>query len=242
MGKFLCRYVFLVKLKMLNLFKKWLTSLKQENDNKFSEDLSVIWIHGANQSGLSFQYLRSLTRFQNELVVEYDTSNKFYSNLEMLSNEINKVRGPYFIIGHSLGGLYALHLTKHVEIVGAVSISTPFAGSWTADWARFFVPTYQLFRDVGRRSVPIKESQNIKLTVDWTQIVSTKGNVPYHGGQNDGVCTIKSMKSRKDMELIEVPHTHFEVMCSDLVVEIILDRYQKVVRSKKTGNAIQKPI
>ena len=241
MGKFLCRYVFLVKLKMLNLFKKWLTSLKQENDNKFSEDLSVIWIHGANQSGLSFQYLRSLTRFKNELVVEYDTSNKFYSNLEMLSNEINKVRGPYFIIGHSLGGLYALHLTKHVEIVGAVSISTPFAGSWTADWARFFVPTYQLFRDVGRRSIPIKESQNIKLTVDWTQIVSTKGNVPYHGGQNDGVCTIKSMKSRKDMELIEVPHTHFEVMCSDLVVEIILERYQKVLRSIKTRNVIQKP-
>ena len=221
--------MFLIKLKMLNLFKKWLTSLKQENDKKFSEDLSVIWIHGANQSGLSFQYLRSLTRFKNELVVEYDTSNKFYSNLEMLSNEINKVRGPYFIIGHSLGGLYALHLTKHVEIVGAVSISTPFAGSWTADWARFFVPTYQLFREVGRRSIPIKESKAISLNVDWTQIVSTKGNVPYHGGQNDGVCTIKSMKSRKDMELIEVPHTHFEVMCSDLVAEIILDRYQKIV-------------
>ena len=217
---------------MLNLFKKWLTSLKQENDNKFSEDLSVIWIHGANQSGLSFQYLRSLTRFKNEFVVEYDTSNKFYSNLEMLSNEINKVRGPYFIIGHSLGGLYALHLTKHVEIVGAVSISTPFAGSWTADWARFFVPTYQLFREVGRRSIPIKESKTINLNVDWTQIVSTKGNVPYHGGQNDGVCTIKSMKSRKDMELIEVPHTHFEVMCSDLVAEIILDRYQKIVESR----------
>ena len=217
---------------MLNLFEKWLTSLKQENDNKFSEDLSVIWIHGANQSGLSFQYLRSLTRFKNELVVEYDTSNKFSSNLEMLSNGINKVRGPYFIIGHSLGGLYALHLTKHVEIVGAVSISTPFAGSWTADWARFFVPTYQLFREVGRRSIPIKESKTINLNVDWTQIVSTKGNVPYHGGQNDGVCTIKSMKSRKDMELIEVPHTHFEVMCSDLVAEIILDRYQKIVESR----------
>ena len=90
--------------------------------------------------------------------------------------------------------------------------------------------------------IPKLKSQNIKLKVDWTQIVSTKGNVPYHGGQNDGVCTIKSMKSRKDMELIEVPHTHFEVMCSDLVVEIILGRYQKVVRSKKTGNAIEKPL
>ena len=217
---------------MLNLFKKWLTSLKQENDKKFSEDLSVIWIHGANQSGLSFQYLRSLTRFKKELVVEYDTSNKFKNNLEMLSNEIIQERGPYFIIGHSLGGLYALHLTKNVEVAGAVSISTPFAGSWTADWARFFVPTYQLFRDVGRRSIPIKESKDIELKVDWTQIISTKGNVPYHGGQNDGVCTIKSMKSRKDMELIEVPHTHFEVMCSDLVAEIILDRYKKVCKEQ----------
>ena len=43
------------------------------------------------------------------------------------------------------------------------------------------------------------------------------------------------------MELIEVPHTHFEVMCSDLVAEIILGRYQKVIRRKKKGNVIQKP-
>ena len=227
---------------MINFIKRWFNPLEQGIDDSGSNEPTVIWVHGANQSGLSFQYLRLLTQFKNELVVEYETSHKFKDNLEMLSNEILKVRGPYFMIGHSLGGLYALHLTKHVDVAGAISISTPFAGSWTADWARFFVPTYQLFRDVGRRSIPIKESQNIKLTVDWTQIVSTKGNVPYHGGQNDGVCTIESMKSRKDMELIEVPHTHFEVMCSDLVVEIILGRYQKVVRSKKTGNAIDKPL
>ena len=226
---------------MLNIIKRWFIPLEPGIVEASSNELTVIWVHGANQSGLSFQYLRSLTRFKNELVVEYDTSHKFKDNLEMLSDKILKVKGPSFMIGHSLGGLYALHLTKHVDVAGAVSISTPFAGSWTADWARFFVPTYQLFRDVGRRSIPIKESQNIKLTVDWTQIVSTKGNVPYHGGQNDGVCTIKSMKSRKDMELIEVPHTHFEVMCSDLVVEIILERYQKVLRSKKTRNVIQKP-
>ena len=218
---------------MLNLIKKWLTPIEHKNDRIDADDLSVIWIHGANQSGLSFQYLRSLTCFKKELVVEYDTSQKFYNNLEMLSNEINQVKGPHFIIGHSLGGLYALHLTKQLDIAGAVSISTPFAGSWTADWARFFVPTYQLFREVGRRSTPIKDSQDINIKIDWTQIVSTKGNVPYHGGQNDGVCTIKSMKSRKDMELIEVPHTHFEVMCSDLVAKIILDRYQKICRENK---------
>ena len=36
----------------------------------------------------------------------------------MLSDE--KSKGPYFMIGHSLGGLYALHLTKHVDVAGAV--------------------------------------------------------------------------------------------------------------------------
>ena len=127
---------------MLSLIKKWLTPLTNENDETNSNGLNVIWIHGANQSGLSFQYLRSLTRFKNELVVEYDTSHKFKDNLKMLSSEIIQVRGPYFIIGHSLGGLYALHLTRHVDVAGAVSISTPFAGRWTADWARYFVTTY----------------------------------------------------------------------------------------------------
>ena len=238
MGLRFLNCAFLIHLRMLNFIKKWFTPLKQKINETGSDELSVIWIHGANQSGLSFQYLRSKTHFEKELVVEYDTSLKFRDNLEILSDEIIKVRSPYFIIGHSLGGLYALHLTKYVDIAGAVSISTPFAGSWTADWARFFVPTYQLFRDVGRRSIPIKEAKEIKVNIDWTQIVSTKGNVPYHGGQNDGVCTIKSMKSRKDMELIEVPHTHFEVMCSDLVVEIILDRYKKVGKRIKNGNSI----
>ena len=217
---------------MINLFKKWLTNpgLKRQNDSV--NDLTVVWIHGANQTGLSFQYLRSITKFKNELIVEYDTEKKFYDNLELLSNEINQVDGPYFIVGHSLGGLYALHLTKYLDIVAAVSISTPFAGSWTADWARFFIPKYQLFKDVGRRSAPIKDSKDIEINFNWTQIISTQGSVPYHGGANDGVCTIKSMRSRKDMELIEVPYSHFEVMCSDAVAEIISKRYYSVLDAK----------
>ena len=223
---------------MINLFKKWFNNPRSKNQNNNWNDLNVVWIHGANQTGLSFQYLRSITKFRRELMVEYDTEKKFYDNLELLSNEINQVDGPYFIVGHSLGGLYALHLTRYLDIVGAVSISTPFAGSWTADWARFFIPTYQLFKDVGRRSTPIKDSKNIEINFNWTQIISTKGSVPYHGGANDGVCTIKSMRSRKDMELIEVPYSHFEVMCSDAVADIILKRYYSVLEVKNFNGGV----
>ena len=45
--------------------------------------------------------------------------------------------------------------------------------------------------------------------------------MPYHNGPNDGVVTIASMTHREDMEFVEVSHTHYEVMCSNQVAQII---------------------
>jgi pimeloyl-ACP methyl ester carboxylesterase len=214
---------------MIKFIKSWFQntlSSEEGSDAITQTPINVVWIHGANQTSLSFQYLRSVTNFESELLLNYDSSIKFSDNLKTLAETINENQGPHFIIGHSLGGLYALHLAEEIDIVGAVSISTPFAGSWTADWAKFFVPSYQLFKDVGRRATPIKNAKKIPINIPWTQIVSTKGDVPYHGGPNDGVCTIDSMKARTDMEILEVPHSHFEVMCSDLVASILSSCYE----------------
>ncbi len=113
-----------------------------------------------------------------------------------------------------------------------VSISTPFRGSSTADWAKYVVPSYPLFRDIGRKSDPIKKANEIELDIPWTQIVSTTGGVPYHNGPNDGVVTLASMTHRTDMEYIEVPHTHYETMCSDQVAEIVAERYSRTLTAE----------
>jgi pimeloyl-ACP methyl ester carboxylesterase len=203
-----------------NLFGNNTEYTGQETDN-----INVIWIHGANQSSLSFQYIRQQTNFAKEIFVNYSSMNRFYDNLEHIVEEV-KGRGPHFVIGHSLGGLYALHLTQHIRVLGGVSISTPFRGSSTADWAKYIVPSYPLFKDIGRKSDPITAGNNIKLDIPWTQIVSTTGSVPYHNGPNDGVVTLASMKHRTDMQHIEVPHTHYETMCSDTVANILQEKYQ----------------
>lgn len=144
-------------------------------------------------------------------------------------------KGPLFVVGHSLGGIYALHLAGTLNVVAGVSISTPFRGSSTADWAKYLVPGYQLFRDVGRRSRPIIDGHKIKLNIPWTQIVSTSGNVPYHSGPNDGVCTIASMEHRAaDMELIHVNNTHYEVVCNEKVANIIQERYNTAAQQYVT--------
>jgi pimeloyl-ACP methyl ester carboxylesterase len=185
---------------------------------------TVVWIHGANQSSLSFEYLRHVCDFDREYLINYTSSNRFHHNLEKMQHELADF-DAVFVVGHSMGGLYGVHLTQTANIIGGVSISTPFAGSSTADWARYVMPTYPLFKDVGRRSAPVLQAQRIQLNIPWTQIISTAGSVPYHNSANDGVVTLESMSSRNDVKNITVDHNHYEVMCSRTVADIILDCY-----------------
>ena len=196
--------------------------------NKKYSNINVIWIHGANQSSTSFTYLREKCNFDREICANYSSTKGFYENLELIFDQVRQIE-QCFLIAHSMGGLYALHLLQRLNVTGVVSISTPFNGSRTADWAKFFVPRYPLFRDVGKRSIPINEGHKIIIECPWTQIVSTTGGVPYHEGPNDGVCTTASMMHRKDdVEIVSVANTHFEVMVSVKVAEIIKNRYQNI--------------
>ena len=212
---------------MLNYIKNLFGNNTTEETHT-SDDINVIWLHGANQTSLSFEYLRSKTNFANEIMINYSSMNRFYDNLDNIISQV-KGKGPHFVIGHSLGGLYALHLTQHIRVAGGVSISTPFRGSSTADWAKYMVPSYPLFKDIGRKALPVQDSFKIYLEIPWTQIVSTSGAVPYHNGPNDGVVTLASMEHRMDMEKVRVEHTHYEVMCSDTVANIIIEKYKEIL-------------
>ena len=212
------------------VFQKIIKKNKKENKT----NLTVIWIHGANQSSNSFNYLSEKCNFENEIFVKYDSSHSFYENLDSIYDQVSTTEQS-FLIGHSMGGVYALHLLKKINVVGVVSISTPFNGSRAADWAKFVVPKYQLFKDAGRRSDPIISGHKIDISCPWTQIVTTSGGVPYHEGPNDGVVTTASMEYRySDMDIVKVPATHFEVMVSTEVKDIIDETYNMVC-SKLNG-------
>jgi pimeloyl-ACP methyl ester carboxylesterase len=211
---------------LLNPFKNK-TQIEVINEPEVQPKTPMVFIHGANQSSYSWNYIREKLNHSNEILIDYSSMNRFYDNLDSMIRQIGDT--PVFVVGHSLGGIYALHLLKHCNVVGGVTISTPFRGSSAADWAKFIVPQYPLFKDVGRRSKPIVEANSIPITVPWTQVVSTTGSVPYLNEANDGVCTIGSMEHRKDdMKCVRVEHTHYEVMCSNTVVGIIKNSYNKI--------------
>lgn len=187
--------------------------------------IMIVYIHGASATGSSFNYIREHLAYGNEYLVEYDSGHGFANNLELMKRQL---RGPekIFFVCHSLGGVYALHLYEALkkQVCGAVTISTPYGGAETADYAKYFLPFSKLLRDIGTKSLPIKHAQNITLECPWTNIVTTHGSCPWMLHENDGVVTVKSQKCRQDMELIELDTNHYEVVLSLETVNIIKDR------------------
>ena len=183
----------------------------------------VVYIHGANSTPTSFNYITSKIGHKS-VFLEYNSNNSFYHNLAVLKKEISTIPEPFFFVAHSLGGVYALHLatSKNKYLQGAVTISTPYGGSLEADLLRIFLPTVQLFADIGVKSSPIISLSNFDVPSNWTNIVTTAGNSPLISADNDGVVSVASMSALANkMELLQINSSHYEVLQSNETVNII---------------------
>lgn len=186
-------------------------------------DAHVVFIHGAGASSSTFNWIREKISLTNFTLLEYDNKHGFFPNLARMEYQL-KDKDNIFFVAHSLGGIYALHLySKLTTVIGAVTMATPYGGSRTADWASMALPRFQLFHDVGTKSQVIKSCEDIAITIPWTQIVTTLGDVPYHSGKNDGVVTYASMTKRKDMDYVAFPYNHFEIVVAPEVPDVIAD-------------------
>ena len=191
----------------------------------------IVYIHGASATSESFTHIRQYVRdtFEEpDIMLEYKSDNGFDNNLEQMKGKLDG-EDRLFFISHSLGGIYSLYLADYYKETthGGISLATPYGGSEEADFARYFLPFNRLMKDVGTMSHVIKDSKYITAPPNWTQVVTTVGQSPWIQEPNDGVVTLKSMRSRKDFEQIEVALNHYEVVISDQVVKIILDKIQQ---------------
>lgn len=191
--------------------------------------MKIVYIHGASATGESFNYLRQHLKHKDEYVVEYDSDDGFSHNLYSMKEQLRDFKDVFFVC-HSLGGIYALHLSEYMSdrVVGACTISTPYGGAESADFAKYFLPFSRLLRDIGPRSIPMSDARKINIKHPWTNIVTTRGNSPWIIHDNDGVVTVKSMKCRKDMNFIEVDINHYEVVLSPITVNIIKDKLKEI--------------
>ena len=188
--------------------------------------MTLVYIHGASATSESFNYIRS--KLGAGIDIDYDSRNGFENNLIDMQDRLKDVENIAFV-AHSLGGIYALHIANALpkQVVGAVTLSTPYGGAEVADFAQFFLPFSRLMRDIGPSSWVMQQADRIKIQHPWTNIVTVQGQSPFLLKHNDGVVTIASQKYHKDMELVEVDCNHYEVVLSDVVVKLIKERVKK---------------
>jgi len=188
--------------------------------------MRTVYIHGATASSLTFAYIQQQLQIKDPVYVNYDSRNRFHDNFKDIHNTVLDLKSDFQIIAHSLGGIYALHLLQHFpkKLKRVVTLSTPYNGSEIAVYGKLFNPTYNLFRDITPYSKAIRESKQIKITIPWTQVVTTNGYSPWFVVPNDGVVTRSSMEWRNDMEQLDVACNHYEVVQSNQVCDIINDR------------------
>ena len=189
--------------------------------------MTLVYIHGASATSESFNFIREHIGGK-DIVINYDSRNGFENNLTAMHKELSTVKDIFFVC-HSLGGIYALHLSELMpkKILGAVTLSTPYGGAEVADYAKFFLPFSRLMRDIGPNSWAMKHLKNIKIKHPWTNVVTVKGQSPFMIQPNDGVVTIASQKHITNMELIEIDYNHYEVVLSERVINIIKERIEK---------------
>lgn len=178
---------------------------------------SVVLIHGANQSSTSFEFIRHALPGFKYINIDWTATTPFEHNLDQMIDAV-KDTGPVYLVGHSMGAIYAAHLSQHVNCIGGGALSAPWGGSKAADWLRYTTPSYPLYKEVGTKSPIIKEAAAYKLPGRWTNYITTQGNIPGMGGENDCVLTTVSMETRKDIYDMYIDATHYEVL---LNLEII---------------------
>ena len=187
--------------------------------------MKLVYIHGASATSESFNYIREHIG-GNDTVVNYDSADGFQHNLEKIQKQLAKEKDIFFI-AHSLGGIYSLHLAGAIpsQVLGAVTLSTPYGGAEAADFARYFLPFSKLLKDIGPHSWPMRQADNIDICHPWCNIVTVKGNAPWMRGANDGVVTVASQRHHSNgMDLIEVDYNHYEVVINEQVIELIKQR------------------
>lgn len=188
----------------------------------------VVYIHGASATGESFNYIRHHIK-RDDVIVEYDSARGFENNLNQITQDLAGYERMFFVC-HSLGGIYAVHLLNRLrqQVAGAVTISTPYGGAESADYAKYFLPFSKLLRDIGPNSLPIRSSRDIIIDRPWTNIVTTRGNSPWILHANDGVVTVNSQSCRTDMSLIQLDTNHYEVVLNQDTINIIKTKLKEV--------------
>ena len=197
------------------------------------ENVEVWFIHGANATPISFNYLKDglarIPELNNYIFrdIVYDCQEDLLAILKVMVKKAPK-GVPLYLIGHSLGGVLATAMTKviqendtGIDLRGVATLASPIGGSDSANFLKWIYPKYNLFRNISTSNGVIKGIKAFAPKVPFVVVVTSSGNNPMFPTANDGVVTVLSQKELLEVTYVEMESNHFEVLVNPDTVDIL---------------------
>lgn len=187
----------------------------------------LVFLPGARTTSMSLQMLRWALIDRPAVLLDYATQGRFADRLQALIVQLQEAAGrrPLFFVGHSLGGIYAVHLAHHfaAQTCAGVTLATPYGGVPGSWQLKRMDGGNSIWQDLVPTAWAVRSAQALPLACPWTQVVATAGHTRWLRGPNDGVVTVASQRARK-CEQIALPVNHYAVLMHPRVVSIIRSR------------------
>lgn len=182
---------------------------------------TVLYIHGAFSSGLSFQRIQEKLPKHDIIVAEYSVDQPLDEVIAFTKDLIADETQNIDIIAHSLGGIIAAAASiDNPRVNSILTLSSPFGGSRIADVMKWF-SGHELFRSLNGHNAILAQIQRTPPKCKHRAVVTCVGNNPMMFEPNDGVVSLKSQMALPHAEQIKVDLNHFEVLLSDTTVKLI---------------------
>lgn len=215
--------------------------------------MQTVYLHGANSTGISFNYIMQNLPEHRKIVIEYSCDSSLKKICESVEDaviasvDINK---PFTIIGHSLGGIIGayvfarLHKNEQIKPVieqcKLVTLASPFGGSKAATFIRWFFPGDILYRDIAhnghgvmsaiRKSVLLR---NLGAQGRILPMVAHSEHPIFNKLEpGDSVVTVRSQKSMPEWKYEAFQYNHFEI----LQAPDVADRIKEFVFTKQISS------
>jgi pimeloyl-ACP methyl ester carboxylesterase len=180
--------------------------------------ISILAIHGAWSSSISFNYLRSQISGCEWHTVDYDHSRDDLP--EIIRRAQDAIVGPVVVVGHSLGGIAALHLHDRDETKGIITLASPLAGL-ELNLIQLYFTRSSLIRQIACDTALIRDMKRKEYGKPVLHLIANRGFNPFIYEDNDGVLPRKIQLGWSCGSIKEIAANHYEILqCEHTVQEI----------------------
>ena len=192
--------------------------------NPLKYHMDIIAIHGAWSSSISFNHLRSQIQ-GSWVVVDYDHASEGMWDIIQRSNDM--ITRPSIVIGHSLGGIAALHLHDNPLVSGIITLASPLAGL-ELNLLQIYLSRSKLITQIANDTHLIRDMKKRDYAKPVLHLVANYGFNPFIYGDSDGVLPKKVQTGWSCGKLVPIHTNHYEILQHQETIDNIKSFYSKI--------------